>query len=129
MTSFLSSIKNYFTSFLSKTDETYQDFDLSNVIYIEKQKDFDLLKQVAQILHDDVYEINWDEKLNRTIVRSNSMVYDVQFDDIPIYHIIQYLFSQNDEMIDIYHDNSDEYAMYLPVSHAPLCQFTIKNVY
>ena len=129
MTSFLSSIKNYFTSFLSKTDETSQEFDIYNVIYIEKQKDFDLLKQVAQILHDDVYEINWDEKRNRTIVRCNSMSDDIQFGDIPIYDIIQYLFSQNDEMIDIYHDNSDEYALYLPVSHAPLCQFTIKIVY
>ena len=27
------------------------------------------------------------------------------------------------------HDNSDEYALYIHVSHAPLCQFTIKNVY
>jgi len=126
MTFFLSLIKNSFIYFLSKIGKTSQVDDL-NVCYIEKQKDFNLLKQVAQILYDDVYEINWDEKLHRTIVRSNSMSNDVQFDDIPIYDIINYLFSQNDEIIDVYHESSDEYAIYLNVSRAPLCQFTLKN--
>ena len=102
MTFFLSFIKNSFIYCLSKIGKTSQVDDL-NVCYIEKQKDFNLLKQVAQILYDDVYEINWDEKLHRTIVRSNSMSTDVQFDDIPIYDIINYLYSQNNETIDVYY--------------------------